>query len=243
MSAAAAAAARLAVGARIEVFWPMDDVFYKGVVSRCLPDAQHVVLYDDGAQETLNLRNERYRVLSAPAPPPKPAKKKPVPPRAAPKQPSLDMDLVTYTPPVMPPRKRFRGRHLRSKHSPGQSTSQSPKVLLKQRVRPAKTLASLGDVMSDFSNYTNDSLNFRIMRPRAFHPLSRFRALWNRFAFSQLHGFNLFAFSTPNWSHAPSGTAPETRGNGACQGLAIASPTPFYAGSFKSAQENMSKRL
>lgn len=61
---------QLAVGARIEVYWPDDGVFYAGVISAHHPPNEwqshvYTVNYDDGEVETIDMENERFRVLSA----------------------------------------------------------------------------------------------------------------------------------------------------------------------------------
>ena len=51
-------------GCRIQVFWPDDDVFYPGTVIGAIENSQqpHVynILYDDGAEEEINLLDERF---------------------------------------------------------------------------------------------------------------------------------------------------------------------------------------
>ncbi|KAH9616280.1 hypothetical protein KSS87_014641 [Heliosperma pusillum] len=50
------------VGAKVEVWWPDDRKFYKGVVkSFDAAEMEHKVFYDDGDVELLNLKNERWK--------------------------------------------------------------------------------------------------------------------------------------------------------------------------------------
>ncbi|XP_074375656.1 sister chromatid cohesion protein PDS5 homolog D-like isoform X1 [Apium graveolens] len=52
------------VGRRIKVWWPLDEMFYEGAVASFDSLTQtHKVLYADGDEETLNLRNERWSLL------------------------------------------------------------------------------------------------------------------------------------------------------------------------------------
>ncbi|KAK1434021.1 hypothetical protein QVD17_10939 [Tagetes erecta] len=52
------------VGHKIKVWWPLDKMYYKGVVSSYNPsDKKHKVLYVDGDEELLNLSNEKWRML------------------------------------------------------------------------------------------------------------------------------------------------------------------------------------
>ncbi|XP_076937264.1 sister chromatid cohesion protein PDS5 homolog A-like, partial [Bidens hawaiensis] len=52
------------VGKRIKVWWPMDKTFYKGVVkSFDRNKKKHVVLYDDGDTEVLDLEKERWELI------------------------------------------------------------------------------------------------------------------------------------------------------------------------------------
>ncbi|XP_049408872.1 sister chromatid cohesion protein PDS5 homolog C-like isoform X2 [Solanum stenotomum] len=52
------------VGARIKVWWPLDEKFYEGVVSSFDPvERKHKVLYDDGEAEKLRLHKERWEML------------------------------------------------------------------------------------------------------------------------------------------------------------------------------------
>lgn len=50
-----------ALGRRLRVYWPLDDAWYSGVVKQWkLGSKQHVVLYDDGAEEAVDLAQERF---------------------------------------------------------------------------------------------------------------------------------------------------------------------------------------
>ncbi|XP_071690207.1 uncharacterized protein [Rutidosis leptorrhynchoides] len=52
------------VGSRIKVYWPDDKMFYEGVVKYF--DGirkRHKILYDDGDEETLNLKQERWELV------------------------------------------------------------------------------------------------------------------------------------------------------------------------------------
>ncbi|KAM0049108.1 putative sister chromatid cohesion protein Pds5 [Helianthus debilis subsp. tardiflorus] len=52
------------VGRRIQVWWPMDKAFYKGVVKSYDPEKKkHVVSYDDGDVEVLQLDKERWEFV------------------------------------------------------------------------------------------------------------------------------------------------------------------------------------
>ncbi|VVB14006.1 unnamed protein product [Arabis nemorensis] len=52
------------VGSRIQVWWPMDRKFYKGVIeSFGVSNKKHKVLYDDGDVENLNLNKERWAMI------------------------------------------------------------------------------------------------------------------------------------------------------------------------------------
>ncbi|XP_010275763.1 PREDICTED: neurofilament heavy polypeptide-like [Nelumbo nucifera] len=52
------------VGAKIKVWWPIDHQFYKGVIDSFNPvKKKHKVLYDDGDEEILNLRKERWEFI------------------------------------------------------------------------------------------------------------------------------------------------------------------------------------
>lgn len=50
-------------GDLIEVFWPIDDCYYRGVVT-AVDDKVHRVEYADGDVETLNLEMERWRCVA-----------------------------------------------------------------------------------------------------------------------------------------------------------------------------------
>ncbi|XP_010441422.1 PREDICTED: sister chromatid cohesion protein PDS5 homolog A isoform X6 [Camelina sativa] len=61
------------IGCRIEVWWPMDKRFYEGTVKSYDSTKQrHVILYEDGDVEVLNLDKERWELIDTGG---KPAKK------------------------------------------------------------------------------------------------------------------------------------------------------------------------
>uniref|UniRef100_M4CHA3 Tudor domain-containing protein n=1 Tax=Brassica campestris TaxID=3711 RepID=M4CHA3_BRACM len=52
------------VGQRVNIWWPLDKTFYKGVImSYCSIKKKHLVLYTDGVTEQLNLIKERWELL------------------------------------------------------------------------------------------------------------------------------------------------------------------------------------
>lgn len=52
------------VGSRIKVWWPLDQMFYEGVINSFCPSTmKHRVLYTDGDLEILNLNKERWVLL------------------------------------------------------------------------------------------------------------------------------------------------------------------------------------
>ncbi|XP_010437983.1 PREDICTED: transcriptional regulator ATRX [Camelina sativa] len=52
------------VGSRVKVWWPMDQAYYKGVVnSYDSAKKKHLVCYDDGDQEILNLKKQKWYFL------------------------------------------------------------------------------------------------------------------------------------------------------------------------------------
>ncbi|RDX74286.1 DNA mismatch repair protein MSH6, partial [Mucuna pruriens] len=54
------------VGLRVQVWWPEDHEFYKGVIhSFDSARKKHKVLYDDGDQEILSLMKEKWKVIEA----------------------------------------------------------------------------------------------------------------------------------------------------------------------------------
>ncbi|XP_050944558.1 sister chromatid cohesion protein PDS5 homolog D-like isoform X2 [Cucumis melo] len=54
------------VGRRIKVWWPLDRMFYEGVVRSFDPvKKKHQVSYDDGDEEILNLKKQRYELIGA----------------------------------------------------------------------------------------------------------------------------------------------------------------------------------
>ncbi|KAL3819141.1 hypothetical protein ACJIZ3_005046 [Penstemon smallii] len=57
------------VNSRIQVWWPMDKVFYAGTVKGYYSATKkHMILYDDGETEILNLKKEKWELLSADQP-------------------------------------------------------------------------------------------------------------------------------------------------------------------------------
>ncbi|KAI5403849.1 hypothetical protein KIW84_051121 [Lathyrus oleraceus] len=54
------------VGVRVEVWWPKDREFYKGVIERFDPiKKKHKVVYDDGEVEVLNLARQKWNAIEA----------------------------------------------------------------------------------------------------------------------------------------------------------------------------------
>ncbi|CAH8274659.1 unnamed protein product [Arabidopsis lyrata] len=52
------------VGSRVKVWWPMDQAYYKGeVTSYDAAKKRHMVIYDDGDQEILNLKTQKWSPL------------------------------------------------------------------------------------------------------------------------------------------------------------------------------------
>ncbi|KAL3721147.1 hypothetical protein ACJRO7_005897 [Eucalyptus globulus] len=52
------------IGRRIKVWWPLDEMFYDGLIQSYDPTMKrHKVLYDDGDKETLNLVEERWEFI------------------------------------------------------------------------------------------------------------------------------------------------------------------------------------
>ncbi|KAM7254140.1 hypothetical protein ACFE04_031822 [Oxalis oulophora] len=52
------------IGKRIKVWWPMDKIYYEGVVnSYDDTEKRHTVLYTDDAEEILNLKTERWKLI------------------------------------------------------------------------------------------------------------------------------------------------------------------------------------
>jgi hypothetical protein len=53
------------VGARIRVFWPLDQAWYHANVSSVFQQGEkqlHQILYDDGDEETLDLGDAEHKV-------------------------------------------------------------------------------------------------------------------------------------------------------------------------------------
>ncbi|XP_047324398.1 sister chromatid cohesion protein PDS5 homolog C-like isoform X5 [Impatiens glandulifera] len=51
------------VGSKVKIWWPKDKEFYEGVVAAYDPvEKKHKILYDDGDQEELNLKKERWEL-------------------------------------------------------------------------------------------------------------------------------------------------------------------------------------
>ncbi|GAB2223393.1 hypothetical protein Droror1_Dr00017534 [Drosera rotundifolia] len=48
------------VGSRIKVWWPKDKTYYAGVIAEYIPEKQHKVTYDDGEEEILVLKDEKW---------------------------------------------------------------------------------------------------------------------------------------------------------------------------------------
>lgn len=54
------------INCRINIWWPMDKQFYSGVVKSYDPEKEkHVVLYDDGDVEVLNLNKEKWEFVDS----------------------------------------------------------------------------------------------------------------------------------------------------------------------------------
>lgn len=70
------------VGDELDVWWPLDNAYYPGVVGAVMDDGRHRIDYDDGDVERVYLRKERWkfrgdaasRVMQALLVPPKEAK-------------------------------------------------------------------------------------------------------------------------------------------------------------------------
>lgn len=52
-------------GDRLGFYWPIDNAFYHGVVTSISDGGQHVIPYDDGDLETLDLASEAWRLCTA----------------------------------------------------------------------------------------------------------------------------------------------------------------------------------
>ena len=44
------------------VYWPDDDTYYKGTVVENFDDYKCRILYDDGEEEVLDLREQKYNL-------------------------------------------------------------------------------------------------------------------------------------------------------------------------------------
>ncbi|KAH0849554.1 hypothetical protein HID58_094018 [Brassica napus] len=54
------------VGSRIRVWWPLDKMYYRGEVTSYDPSRKrHMVVYEDGDQETLDLKNHNWYLVEA----------------------------------------------------------------------------------------------------------------------------------------------------------------------------------
>lgn len=51
----------------IEVFWPLDNIYYKGEVSDVDDGWKHTIQYDDGDQEKLDLSTETWKISTVTA--------------------------------------------------------------------------------------------------------------------------------------------------------------------------------
>ncbi|KAL1205574.1 putative sister chromatid cohesion protein PDS5 [Cardamine amara subsp. amara] len=52
------------VGARVNIWWPLDETYYEGVIdSYCSRKKKHRVVYTDGDSEELNLSEERWEII------------------------------------------------------------------------------------------------------------------------------------------------------------------------------------
>ncbi|KAE9616319.1 hypothetical protein Lalb_Chr04g0264431 [Lupinus albus] len=57
------------VGSKIKVWWPMDKMFYEGIVDSYDPvKGKHKILYADGEVEILNMKRQRWEVIAADVP-------------------------------------------------------------------------------------------------------------------------------------------------------------------------------
>ena len=55
---------KVSVNDRIAIYWPNDDEWYEGVITEYDSfKKQHKVNYDDGQVESLNLANEKFKIL------------------------------------------------------------------------------------------------------------------------------------------------------------------------------------
>eukprot|EP00854_Cymbomonas_tetramitiformis_P006108 gene6108-biopygen6136 len=53
----------LRLGCKIEVFWPEDQVWYPGIMGATWEDGRTKIQYDDGDEENVVLKEEKYRVF------------------------------------------------------------------------------------------------------------------------------------------------------------------------------------
>ena len=49
------------IGTRITCYWPDDDQWYKGTVADELDDDRFWILYDDGDEGEINIREDKWR--------------------------------------------------------------------------------------------------------------------------------------------------------------------------------------
>lgn len=56
---------RPTLGAEIEVYWPLDALYYRGKIARVLPANRHRIFYNDGDVEDLDLSAEIWRPYCA----------------------------------------------------------------------------------------------------------------------------------------------------------------------------------
>ena len=55
-----------AIGERVRVWWPLDETWYNGVIT-AFNGEKHTIKYDaDDVVETLNLKEEKFRIRAAP---------------------------------------------------------------------------------------------------------------------------------------------------------------------------------
>ena len=55
-----------AIGERVRIWWPLDETWYNGVIT-AFNGEKHTIKYDaDDVVETLNLKEEKFRIRAAP---------------------------------------------------------------------------------------------------------------------------------------------------------------------------------